>query len=323
MTDWVALPKVELHVHLEGAAPPAFIREEAARVGADLSRLFAADGSYLWQDFAAFLAAYETACSVLRGPEAYARLTRAVLEAARADGVVYTEIFLAPDLIAGGDAGAWAEHVAAMAAVRVTGIEARFIPIAIRHFGVERAERAARLAAATPGAAGFGMAGAEGYGRPADFARAFGLAREAGLPLTVHAGEVAGAESVREALDHLRPARIGHGVRAVEDPALVARLAAEGVVLEVCPGSNIALGLYPGWAAHPVAALDRAGVRVTLSTDDPPWFHTRLPSEYAALSAAHGWGAADFRRLNRVAAAAAFCDEATRSAVLARLGEAA
>jgi adenosine deaminase len=321
VTDWRALPKVELHLHLEGAAPPAFIRAEAARQGIDLSRIFAPDGSYLWADFWEFLRVYEAASGVLTGPDSYRRLAAAVLESSRAEGVIYTEIFLAPQLVGDGDPGRWAEHFAAIreGAATVPGIVARFIALAVRHRGAAGAEAAAALAAATPGISGFNIGGDERFGRPADFARAFAIAREAGLGLTAHAGEVCGPESVRDALDSLGPARIGHGVRAIEDPALVRRLAGSGVVLEVNPGSNIALGLYPDWAHHPVAALDAAGVRVTISTDDPPYFRTSMSNEYARLAEAFGWGPETFRRLNRVAMQAAFCDEATRAAMLARL----
>lgn len=310
-----ALPKVELHLHLEGAAPPAFIRGLAAEKGVDLAGLFRADGGYAWADFAGFLAAYERACTVLTGPEDYRRLAAAVVGEAAAAGVVYVEVFVAPDLLPG-----WDEHLAAIreGAAAVPGIDAEVIAIAIRHFGPERAEAAAR-AAVRSGVRAFGMAGEERFGAVADYAPAFAIAGEAGLGLTVHAGEVAGAASVRAALDALPVRRIGHGVRAVEDPELVRRLAAEGVVLEVCPGSNLALGLWPSLAAHPVDALRRAGVAVTVSTDDPPWFGTDMVAEYEGLAAAFGWTEADFRAINEVAAAAAFCDEATRARVRARL----
>lgn len=323
MTDWRALPKTELHLHLEGAAPPAFIRGLAVEKGVDLSRVFDAAGHYAWHDFAAFLATYEAACSVLRDPEDFGPLTEAVLRASEAEGVIYTEVFLAPDLCGGGDPGAWPEYLAAIleGAARVPGVTARFIPTAIRHFGSERAEAAARVTVANPHAhvTGFGMGGEERFGHPMDYARAYAIAAEAGLGLTVHAGEVAGPESVSAALDHLPVTRIGHGVRAIEDPALVRRLATEGITLEVNPGSNIALGLYPDWVGHPVARLRAAGVPVTLSTDDPPYFHTTLSGEYAALADAFGWTPADFAVMNRAAMEAAFCDAATRAAVLSRL----
>lgn len=323
MTDWTDLPKVELHLHLEGAAPPGFIRRLAAEKRVDLSGVFTPDGGYAWSDFAGFLRAYEAACTVLQTPDDFCRLTTAVLEASAASGVVYAEIFLAPDLCADGAPGAWPEYLAAIVegAADVPRVTARFIPTAIRHFGPARAEAAARTTTASPHpqVSGFGMGGEERFGHPADFARAFAIAAEAGLGLTVHAGEILGPESVRAALDCLNVTRLGHGVRAIEDPDLVRRLAAEGITLEANPGSNLALGLYPDWASHPVARLRDAGVPVTLSTDDPPYFGTSLPAEYAALAAAFGWTAADFAAMNRAAAAAAFCDEATRARILCRL----
>ncbi|WP_299130411.1 adenosine deaminase [uncultured Amaricoccus sp.] len=326
MTVWRRQPKVELHLHLEGAAPPDFIRALAAEQGTDLVGVFDEAGAYAWTDFADFLKVYEAASSVLRAADDYRRLVEAVLAKSAADGVIYTEIFLAPDLRRDDDTAAWRDHLAAMTegarnARAAHGIEARFIPIAIRHLGPERAEATARLTAETAGGlvTGFGMAGEEGFGEPADYARAFAIAAEAGLGLTVHAGELLGAESVRAALDALPVSRIGHGVRAIEDPDLVRRLAAEGIVLEVNPGSNLALGLFPSWRDHPIEPLRAAGVAVTISTDDPPYFHTDLPREYAALAWTFDWTAADFDGMNRAAAAAAFCDEATRAAILARL----
>ncbi|MBP7000851.1 adenosine deaminase [Amaricoccus sp.] len=321
--DWTALPKVELHLHLEGAAPPAFIRTLAAEKHIDLSRLFTPDGAYRWSDFAGFLRTYEAACSVLATPDDFRRLVAAVLQTSAAQGVIYAELFLAPDLCAAGDPAAWPDFLAAMGqgADAVPAVEARFIPVAIRHLGRDRAERAARTVAATPHprVTGFGLAGEERVGHPSDYARAFAAAAEAGLGLTAHAGEVAGPESVAAVLDCLPVTRIGHGVRAIEDPALVRRLAAEEILLEVCPGSNLALGLYPDWPSHPVARLRAAGVRVSLSTDDPPYFHTTLSAEYAALAQAFGWTPADLAALNRDALAGAFCDDATRARLLARL----
>ncbi|MEM8740304.1 MAG: adenosine deaminase [Pseudomonadota bacterium] len=312
--DWASTPKIELHLHLEGAAPPGFIRAEAARQGVVLPEIFRPDGGYAWRDFTEFLHVYEVASALLTSPEAYYRLTQAVLADRLADGVIYAEIFLAPQLIGGGDPGAWAEHFAAIveAAEAHPGIEAGWIALCVRHRGAEAAETVARLATHTAGLCGFGMGGDERFGHPSDFARTFAIAREGGLPVTAHAGEFGGPDSVAAALDHLQVRRIGHGVRAAEAPDLVRRLVDEEVVLEVCPGSNLALGLYSDWSAHPVAALDRAGVKLCLSTDDPPYFHTDLTSEYAALAAAHHWTRADFARLNQVALAAAFCDEAQR-----------
>jgi adenosine deaminase len=314
-------PKVELHLHLEGAAPPAFIRGLAAEKSIDLSGIFDDDGAYRYDGFVDFLRVYEAATSVLGRPEDYARLTRAVLDQSAAAGVVYTEAFLAPDFCGGRDVGAWRDYLAAIReAASGHEVMLRGIVTCVRHFGPERARQSAICAAETAGdfVTGFGMGGDEGVGRQGDFAWAFDCAREAGLRLTTHAGEFGGPESVRDALD-LRVERIGHGVRAAEDPALVAILAERGIVLEVCPGSNVALGLYPGWAAHPIARLREAGVPVTISTDDPPFFHTDMEREERELAQAFGWDEADFAEIHCTAARAAFCDPGTRDAVLKRL----
>lgn len=317
------LPKVELHLHLEGAAPPGFIRGLAEEKGVRLDGVFAPDGTYAYEDFWHFLKVYETATSVLRSPEDYARLTRAVLAESAAAGVIYTEAFLSPDFCGGRDVGAWREYLAAIReaadeAERADGIVMRGIVTCIRHFGPETAKDTALCAAETAGdwVVGFGIAGDETAGTPRDFAWSFDAAREAGLRLTAHAGEWGGPESVRDALEDLRVERIGHGVRAIEDPALVERLARDGVVLEVCPGSNVALGLYPSLADHPIARLREAGVTVTVSTDDPPFFHTTMLREFEGLNAAFGWDEADMAELTRAAIGAAFCDAATRETLL-------
>jgi len=319
-------PKVELHLHIEGAAPPAFVRGLAQEKGVDLAGVFAADGSYSYTDFWHFLKVYEAATSVLTGPEDYARLTRAVLAESAAAGVVYSETFLSPDFCGGRDVGAWTDYLhaireAAEEAERQDGITLRGIVTCIRHFGPGKAKETALCAAETAGdwLVGFGIAGDEKAGRPGDFAYAFDMAREAGLRLTAHAGEWGGPDSVRDALRDLKVERIGHGVRAIEDPALVDRLAEDGVVLEVCPGSNVALGIYPTWTDHPVARLREKGVKVTVSTDDPPFFHTTMTHEFDRLADAFGWKEGDFAALNRTALDAAFCDETTRARVVDRL----
>ena len=322
------LPKIELHLHLEGAAPPDLIRAMAAETRTDLSGIFDATGAYAYTGFEGFLRTYEAATSVLTSPRAYARLAGTVCEALAEQGVIYAETFLSPDFCGGGDVEAWRDYLAAIAeAARHS--EAQGGPIlkgvvtCIRHFGPERARAAARCAAETAGdmVVGFGMAGAETVAAPRDFAWAFDCAREAGLHLTAHAGEWCGPDSVRAALDDLGVERIGHGVRAIEDPRLVERLAERQIVLEVCPGSNLALGLCRDLRSHPVARLREAGVPVTISTDDPPFFHTTLRREYAALADAFGWEAGDFAEINRTAARAAFCDASTRETLLKRLDE--
>ncbi len=311
------LPKVELHLHLEGAAPPEFIRGLAARKNIDISGVFADGGGYRFSDFGYFLRVYEAVCSTLSGPEEFHQLTRAVLEESAANDVVYTEAFLSPDFCGGGDPGAWREYLSAIEsaadeAEASIGIVLKGIVTCIRHLGTEKAKSAAVCAAETAGGfiRGFGMAGDENVGKATDFAWSFDCAREAGLRLTCHAGEWAGPESVRDALE-LGVERIGHGVRAIEDSTLVDRLAADGVVLETCPGSNVHLGVFESWEAHPIARLREAGCRVTVSTDDPPYFHTTMRREFERLAEAFEWEEEDFRAITRDSLGAAFADADT------------
>lgn len=315
------MKKIELHLHIEGAAPPEFIRALAKEKDVDLGRIFDPHGHYAYTDFDQFLRVYEAATSVLETPRDYARLLAEVLERSAEQGVIYTELFVSPEFCGGADLSAWRDYLAAMTEVaermRGQGIDSRAIVTCIRHFGPERARRSAICAAETSGKSGggwitgFGMGGDEKLGKATDFAWSFDCAREAGLGLTCHAGEWRGPDSVREALA-LGCSRIGHGVRAIEDPQLVRDLAERGILLEVCPGSNIALGVYPSWDRHPIAPLIEAGVRVSVSTDDPPFFHTTMEREYARLADAFGWGEAEFAQINEWAADAAFCDAATR-----------
>ena len=320
------LPKVELHLHLEGGAPPSFIRGLAAEKSEDLSGIFDDRGGYHYADFWDFLKVYEAATSVLQTPDDFKRLTKAVLAESAAAGVVYSETFLSPDFCGGRDIGAWREYLAAIEeaaaeAERDDGIILRGIDTCIRHFGAEKAKETALCAAETAGSfiRGFGIAGDEKAGAPSDFVWSFDCAREAGLALTAHAGEWGGPESVRDTLDAFRPARIGHGVRAIEDLALVDRLAEDGVVLEVCPGSNVVLGVYSDWHLHPIEKLRASGVTVTISTDDPPFFHTTMDNEYNRLADTFGWDTGAFEEIARASLDAAFCDDDTRQRVAQKL----
>lgn len=313
--------KIELHLHLEGAAPPKFIAALAKEKHIDIGGIFNPDGSYRFTDFAEFILIYEAACTTLTSPEDYQRLTRAVLEEQAANGVVYTEIFLSPDFCGGRDRGAWREYLLAIretadALQREAGITMKAIATCIRHFGPDKARQTALCAAESAGdfLVGFGIAGAENMGKLKDFHWSFDAAREACLKPTVHAGEWCGPSEVRDALA-LGALRIGHGVRAIEDLALVDELAETGIVLECCPGSNVALGIYPSIRQHPIGELYRRGVKVTVSTDDPPFFHTSMKLEYERLHEAFDWDDGVFATLNRTALDAAFCDADTKTKI--------
>jgi adenosine deaminase len=319
--SWKLFPKVELHLHLEGAADPAFIRGLAAEKSVDIQKIFDKSGAYKYDSFNEFLAVYEAATFALKSPEDFKRLTQSVLENLAQHNVVYAETFVSPDFCGGRDVGAWREYLEAMQEAHVEGVTLKGIVTCIRHFGPDKARETARCAAETAGdwIVGFGMGGAEDVGAAADFARAFDMAREAGLRLTSHAGEWGGAQSIWDTLEDLKVERIGHGVQAIDDPKLVDYLAETGIVLEVNPGSNIALGVYANLAQHPIAKLRDAGVKVTVSTDDPPFFQTTMTKEFERLEQVFGWGVDDFNLLNKTALEAAFCDAGTKDLIAKRL----
>jgi adenosine deaminase len=203
---------------------------------------------------------------------------------------------------------------------RDTGIEGRILISAVRNFGVEQATRVARYAAERPHpyVVGFSMAGDEANFPAGQFAEAYAIVSEAGLGCTIHAGEWAGADSVRAALE-LPITRISHGVRAIEDPALVDELAARAIVLECCPTSNVVLGLYPNYEQHPLRRLSDAGVRLTLGSDDPPYFGASIAGEYEICEARLDFTADELLQITRNAIDAAFCDEELRDGLVARL----
>ncbi len=313
------IPKVELHCHLEGTIAPSLARELATRNGLALPPgLFGPDGHYAWNGFPSFLAAYDRVCGVLRTARDFGDVLYAYLADAAREGAAYVEMLCSPERPAalGISYAAWLEALAdgIDRAEREFGIVGRVIVVCIRHLGPDRALAIARtmIGEPHPYVVGFGMGGDETKFSPADFAPAFRLVHEQGLGCTVHAGEVVGPESVWASIDGLPVTRIGHGVRSADDPALMAELARRGTILEVCPGSNIAMGLYPDRASHPLHRLIDAGVAVTLNSDDPPFFHSTLGNEYDKA----GLDATALRRIARTAVAASFADEATKRRLL-------
>ncbi len=316
------LPKAEIHCHIEGAASPALVLSQAVKYGADVSAFISPQGGYVWHDFTSFLKAYDGAAALFRTRDDYALLAETYLLSLAQEGAIYSEFFISTDHAreAGLSPQAYVDGLAEgmERAHAATGIQSRMIATGLRHMGPEAVEGAARLCVAMdhPMITGFGMAGEERMHHPRDFVRAFDIARDAGLGITVHAGELAGWESVAAALDHLRPSRIGHGVRAIENPALVERIAREGIVLECCPVSNVVMKVFPDSATHPFPALDKAGCRVTLNSDDPPHFHTSIGNEYAVAAQHWGYGEADLLRFTRNAIESAFIDGEMRASLL-------
>lgn len=316
--------KAELHCHIEGAAAPRIVQAKARQYGVDVSAIIDGD-HFVWHDFTSFITCYDTVASLFRTPGDYADLAEHYLTSIALQGAIYSEIFISPDHAqsAGLSSQAYVDGLGeGMARAKAaTGIEGRMIVVGVRHLGAEAVEAAARFAASRPHplVTGFGMAGEERYGKASDFARAYDIARAAGLGLTVHAGELAGWESVADALDALKPSRIGHGVRAIENPDLVKRLAGDGIVLECCPASNIALHVFESYADHPFPKLRAAGIPVTLNSDDPPYFSTDLANEYRIGADCFGLDEDALSAVTKTAIEAAFVDKKTRDRLLGRL----
>jgi adenosine deaminase len=319
------IPKAELHVHLEGTAPPELIGRIAQRNGLAVPEgLLGDDERFTFTDFLDFLAAYDRAASVIRTGEDYRDITYEYLRACAQEGAIYVELTCSPDhaaLVGLTDT----EHIDGIARgiddAREHGIEGRILVSAVRNFGVEQALRVARYAADLPHpyVVGFSMAGDEKNFPASQFAEAYAIASEAGLGCTMHAGEWAGPESVRAALE-LPITRISHGVRAIEDPALVQELAERGVVLECCPTSNVVLGVYPSYEEHPLPQLADAGVRLTLGSDDPPYFGASIGGEYAIAQEKLGFDEDRLKAITATAIDAAFCDDALKSQLRERAG---
>lgn len=308
------IAKAELHVHLEGTAPPDLIRRLAERNGMPVpDGVFETPERFRYTDFLDFLRTYDLAASVIKTGDDYRDVTYEYLASCARDGAIYVELTCSPDhaaLVGLSDE----EHIDGIArgiddARSEHGIEGRILVSAVRNFGVEQAVRVARYAAERPHpyVVGFSMAGDEENFPAGDYAEVFEIAAGAGLGCTVHAGEWAGAYSVRAALE-LPVTRLGHGVRAIEDPALVDEIAERGIVLECCPTSNVVLDAFPSYEEHPLPRLREAGVRITLGSDDPPYFGASIGGEYDVCERYYGWGDEDLREITRTALEAAFCD---------------
>ena len=283
------LPKAHLHAHLIPSARLETTRELADRYGVDLA------DAWTFSNLSEFVARSVLAFQIIRTPDDLARLCREFVEDEATQGVTYTEPMIGVYFFAR-QFGLSPEEVFAIqdeamrAATAASGVQVGYMFGILRHDSPTDAEAIARFAAerADRGVVALGIAGDESIGSLTTFRRAFEIAREAGLLVVPHAGESVGPESVREALDLLKPDRIAHGVRAVEDPDVLRRLADAGVACDVCPTSNIKLGVCSEIAAHQIPAMLAAGVRVTINADDQLFFGSKVAEEYELVRQAFG-----------------------------------
>lgn len=314
-----ALPKVELHLHLETSLRLRLLgREGGSAASLEAAHLVADPGLFSGYDRLRRLR-YASRTGLL-GDAVYTHanivaITAALLAEAQAQGIRHVEVRV------GGRRGFAALGTRGMleamaeGAAAVAGVSYGAIITVVRERGPEEAARvvAEAVAARRDGrVVGVDLAGDEENYPPALFAGAMGRARDAGLGITVHAGEFSGPAGIWSAVYHLGATRIGHGIRAIEDPELLERLRDRGVTLELCPTSNVRLGLVPTLAAHPLRALRASGVRVTVSSDDPLLLGTSLTRELRAVARAHHLDQAALVDLMATAAAAAFLPAADR-----------
>ncbi|MGW5846962.1 adenosine deaminase [Streptomyces sp. NPDC055254] len=308
--DLTLLPKAHLHLHFTGSMRPSTLLELADKYGVRLPDALTADEPPKLRatderGWFRFQRLYDAARSCLREPDDIRRLVREAAEEDVRDGSGWLEIQVDPTSYApllGGMIPAVEIILDAVdAASRETGLGMRVLIAANRMKHPLDARTLARLAVryADRGVVGFGLSNDERRGMARDFDRAFAIAREGGLLAAPHGGELAGPASIRDCLDDLHAARIGHGVRAAEDPRLLKRLADRQITCEVCPASNVALGVYQRPEDVPLRTLFDAGVPMALGADDPLLFGSRLAAQYEIARRHHGFTDPELAELAR------------------------
>jgi adenosine deaminase len=294
------MPKVELHVHLEGSIQPETLLELARRNRVELPAQ-SVEGLREWyrfRDFAHFIEVYIAISRCICTPDDLELIAREFLRGQAAQNIRYSEVTFTPythyafnrhipfaeQLAAISRARAWAERELGVTMGFVTDIARNVQPVEHSLLVAEWA-----ISGKDDGVVAFGLGGPEVGWPPELFEAAFAKARAAGLPGVPHAGETVGPESMWGALDSLQAVRLGHGVRCLEDPKLVETLRERQIPLEVCPTSNLCLGVFPAFDAHPLPRLLDEGLYVTINSDDPPMFNTTLTDEYLKIAATFGF----------------------------------
>jgi adenosine deaminase len=325
-----AMPKIELHIHLEGAMEPRTAYEMAQRnhIPLPVSSLVEWERAYAFRDFNQFITLYRLAATVLRTREDYTLMMEGYMRLQAEQNIAYSEVFLstalhlhklpADDLLSALELGIRRGNVA-------FGTQVKLIPDISRQSASGNLPLQQQVLdfaiRAYEGGIGIGLGlGGNEVGNPAEqYAPLFAAARERGLRVVAHAGETVGATSIWSALQALGAERIGHGVRAVEDPTLMAHLRESQIPLEVSPHANYCLGVVPHDQPHPIGQLVAAGVLCTVNTDCPPFYNTNLTNEYLTL-AAQGFTFEELWQLNLNAVEASFLSEAEKATYRQRVG---
>jgi adenosine deaminase len=326
-----AIPKVELHVHLEGSIRPETVLKLSKRHNIDLPAhdLEGLRQWYVFRDFPHFMEVYVAVSSAIRTPEDVELIAREFLEGQAEQNVLHSEVTYTASTIERFAGIPWNEQKDALRRAleygeRALGVSARFILDIVRG---DPAERGRQVAAwAIDGhrdgiVCALGLAGLEKAVPAAQYADAYAMAGEAGLPFIPHAGETSGAASLREVLVVARPVRIGHGVRCLEDPAVVAELRDRQIPLEVCPTSNVRLGVFPSLERHALPRLLDEGLYVTINSDDPPLFNTTITDELLRSARTFGLSEDILLTLTLNAGRASLLPDDRKRALLDRLRE--
>ncbi len=327
MTKFRSLPKTELHLHLDCSLSYEVVSRIAPSITRDAyTRDFVCPAKCT--SLADFLTRAPSGIALMQTEEQLRLVTEDLVDQLARDNVIYAELRFAPHQHT--ERGLTPERVVAAvdealgSASEANGVETRLILCTLRHFTAEQSMETARLVEQFRGTRVVALdLAADEAGFPLDaHAPAYAFAAERGLARTAHAGEARGAESVWETLERLRPSRIGHGVRSVEDPRLVEHLKANDIHLEVCPTSNVQTDVCAAMADHPVDRLYRAGVSVGINTDGRTMVDVTLDDEYAKLKATFGWTSEHLLTCNLNAVRAAFIPNALKQELAARLVEA-
>ncbi|PJD90477.1 MAG: adenosine deaminase [Legionella sp.] len=322
------LKKIELHVHLEGTISPSLAQKLAARNQMTVpAHLLASDGSsYVSHGFLDFLHAYDLLAALIKSPRDYYDITFDYLKSSAQSGALYIEMMYSPDHAEQSSGIPSKEHLAAIQqaildAEQQYGIIGRILITAVRHFGTEAAEKVAMQAHYDrfPCVVGFGLGGDEINFPPRLFSKAYAIAADAGLQCTVHAGEFAAADKMIEAIQYLPIKRIGHGVHAIHSPETMRLLKEKDIALELCPTSNIFLGLFKDMSHHPLPQFYEAGINISINSDDPPFMSTCLAQEYQRVQEAYQYSDDTMNAISKMAVHASFADDQTKTNLLAKI----